>query len=341
MFQVRETALGSLRYAGRSKALVEDNVDPQKRGRVRVKHPLLGDLSVWIPYLSSPGTYTVPQIGDVVFIEADSGDYGHPVAWGNLVKKGGGAVPDTFLRSEPTNRGMYTPDNHLFEMDDGQTSEKTDKGIRLTSSGGHKFHLIDDTEKTGILLEDSEGNSHKLDTLTGIWTWDTATGANMTINGQDDILSMTTKAGDTLALSAENGIQMSTPADGGTSASFKSGKIDFVAAAGFTITSDADAAMTITGSLELAATGGFTASTDAAYSITGKTGVTMEDGLGASLAIKDGKFSMKGASGEELLSIIDEIVTKLSTTSAAGFGAPISSVADFIAIKLKLATIKG
>lgn len=340
MFQVEETALGSLRYAGRSKALVEDNVDPQKRGRVRVKHPLLGDLSVWVAYLTPPGVFTAPQIGDVVYIEADSGEYSHPVAWGNLTKNGGGAVPDTFLRATPTNRGMYTPNNHLFEMDDGQTSAKTDDGIRLTTSAGHKFHLIDDTAQTSITLADSKGNESKLDSLANVWTWTMAAGTNMTIDGSQDLLSMTTDSGDTVSISASDGIQMSTPADGGTTASFSSGAIDFTAAAGFSITADQSVAISATDAIEMTAKTGMTMSSDATYDITGKTGITMSTSGAGAVEISPAGVAIKGGSGE-LLTILEELLDALSQATYPGFGAPASNVAQYPLIKLKITGMKA
>lgn len=247
MFQVREMAFHNLKYAGRSKALVEDNVDPQKRGRIRVSHPLLGEKSVWIHYLTSPGTYSVPSIGDVVYVEADTGDYNYPVAWGNFTKKGGGAVPDEFLRHEPTNRGMYTPNNHLFEMDDGTGNSKEDSGIRLTTSLLHKFHLIDDEAKPGILLQDNAENIMNLDSTTSIWTWDISNGLNVTLNGTDDIFSVTTSGGDHFSASADEGILMTTPANGGTSYSGKSGEVNILGNSKFNAADGQGAALNITG----------------------------------------------------------------------------------------------
>ena len=249
MFQVRETALGSIRYAGRSKAIVEDNVDPQKRGRIKVSHPMLGDDSVWLPYLTPPSMYSVPNIGDVVYVEAENGEHPFPVAWGNFTKKGGGAVPDTFLRAEPTNRGMYTPGNHIFEMDDGTGLAKADLGVRITTSGGHKFHMIDDVAQTNITLSDHLGNASKLDSLTQIWTWDMVIGTNFTIDGSTDALSMTTNFGDRISVAAVDGIQMSTPAAGGTAISMNTGKIEQSAALLWSAEDSAGAKVNLDGGL--------------------------------------------------------------------------------------------
>ena len=114
---------GNVKYSSRSKAKVIDNRDPLKRGRIRIEHPLLGKTS-WIDYLRTPGTFNVPSIGDLVYVEADAGEAQYPVAWGNVTKglDESPDVPETFKRDIPTNRGMYTPLGHTFEMDDGEAN---------------------------------------------------------------------------------------------------------------------------------------------------------------------------------------------------------------------------
>lgn len=283
MFQVQETSIGGLRYAGRSKALVTDNRDPEGRGRIKVNHLLLGEDTVWIPYLTAPGTYTVPDIGDVVFVEADTGIYTHPIAWGNFTKKGGGAVPDTFLRPNPTNRGMYSKSGHLFELDDGTGSDKVGAGVRVTTSGLHIFHMIDDEAETNITLKDSAGNGFVLDTLTNTYTLQ-VTDTTMVL---DD--------------------------------------------SGYTLTAKADATINVEA---------FILTSKASTEVKAKD-ITLTDEVGGVISAKDGKFSLTGASGEELLSLLDETLTALASTTAPGYGAPISSVATFVEIQTKLATIKG
>src|SRR5690606_30932437 len=95
------------KYAGRSRAVVIDNKDPNKRGRVRVRHPVLGD-TVWINYLKTAGVYDVAEIGDVVYIECDCGEETHPIAHGIIVKGEDGDldVVEQFRRVDPTNRGI-------------------------------------------------------------------------------------------------------------------------------------------------------------------------------------------------------------------------------------------
>lgn len=167
---------GNVKYASRSKAKVIDNRDPLKRGRIRIRHPILGN-TTWIDYLRSPGTFTVPSIGDLVYVEADSGFAEYPIAWGNATKglDENPILPEQFKRDIPTNRGMFTPGGHTFEMDDGEAKlsqdpkddDFTDKsrGVRLTTKAGNKIHILEDATngKQYILLEDKEGDYIKLD----------------------------------------------------------------------------------------------------------------------------------------------------------------------------------
>jgi phage baseplate assembly protein gpV len=175
------------KFAGRSKGRVIDNVDPFKRGRIRVQHPLLGE-SVWIPYLKAPHSFDVPSIGDIVFVECDCGSQNHPVAHGNVVsgEDTNPNIPDAFKRTTPSNHGFYTPDGHLIEYDDGEGLLKTGKGIRFTASNGTKLH----------------------------------------ISAEDDSLISETTAGDRFELSADNGLLITTPSSGGTKISLKDGVIE-------------------------------------------------------------------------------------------------------------------
>lgn len=176
MFRVRD-AQGRFKYTGRAKARVIDNRDPEQRGRVQVRHPLLGD-TVWIDFLRDPNKFDMPSIGDIVFIEADSGEAEFPVAYGTVTKttENGPELPIPFLRDIPTNRGLFTPFGHLVELDDGIAPDvdselsplvtTKSKGIRVTSSAGNKIHISEDKDNgvEYILIEDTAGNNIRLDT---------------------------------------------------------------------------------------------------------------------------------------------------------------------------------
>lgn len=175
MFRTKD-ANGNVKYSGRSKAVVLDNRDPLNRGRIIVDHPLLGN-TAWIDYIREPGVFSVPSIGDVVFVECDSGEYEFAVASG-IVTKGEDAnpfLPSKFKRDIPTNRGFYTPGGHSIELDDGVATvtdapkddqyTTTNRGIRVTSRAGNKIHIIEDLNGGNqyILLQDAGGNIIKLD----------------------------------------------------------------------------------------------------------------------------------------------------------------------------------
>jgi len=67
--------------------------------------------------------------------------------------------------------------------------------------------------------------------------------------------------------------------------------------------------------------------------------VTVTESGGGIMKMKDGKIKYGGTS-DELLDLLSQTLDKLSKTTAAGFGAPINTVADFAALKAKVDAIK-
>jgi hypothetical protein len=124
-----------------------------------------------------PHQFDVPSIGDIVYVECDTGEYEFPVAWGNVTKGLDEApeIPEAFKRMVPSNRGIFTPGGHLVEFDDGESNPTStpkdtdlttkDRGIRITSSKNNQIHIIedDDNSKQYILLKDASGSYLKLD----------------------------------------------------------------------------------------------------------------------------------------------------------------------------------
>lgn len=192
MFRTKDT-YGRPKYAARSKAVVIDNRDPLKRGRIQVNHALLGE-TVWIDYLRLPGIFDVPSIGDLVYVEADCGEFEFPLAWGNCTKGPDDApdIPAEFKRNVPTNRGMFSPGGHILEMDDGLSNPTnspndkslttTNRGIRITSSTNNRLHLIDDPANNNqyVLLADAGGNFIKLDYKNNVLSINAVGSSNVT-----------------------------------------------------------------------------------------------------------------------------------------------------------------
>jgi hypothetical protein len=161
------------RYITRCKARVIDNRDPLKKGRILVRHPLLKDGGAWIPYLQGPNQFDSPSVGDIVYVEAECGDFDYLVASGKYIKgkDENPDIPEEFKREVPTNRGFYTPGGHLIEFDDGEAEptanpaendvSETKRGVRVTTSGGNKVHISD--EDGTITLTNTNGKIFKLD----------------------------------------------------------------------------------------------------------------------------------------------------------------------------------
>ena len=215
MFQVKDNSMGQLKYVGISRAIVIDNDDPAKRGRIRVNSPALGETS-WIPYLTTPGTFSVPDVDSVVYIQCDSGYYNYPIAWGNFNYGTDDDLqfPAAFQRVSPTNRGVYTPGGHLLELDDGTDPiTKKDSGLRITTAAGIKVDIKDETSDSSVdILMPS--------------------GTHFNIDGTTDKITLETAFGDSVEISATSGIQLSTPAAGGASISLNAGDITITGSGG-------------------------------------------------------------------------------------------------------------
>lgn len=327
MFQTKDNSMGSLRYAGRSRAVVVDNDDPLKRGRIRVNSPVLGETN-WIPYLTEPGTFNVPAVDSVVYIECDGGYYSHPVAWGNLNYGADDDLqfPEVFQRVSPTNRGLYTPGGLLLEIDDGEDPINfTSRGVRLTTAGETLIDLKDESLDKSFTFEFASGTNFKIDSVADSFVFE----ANF---------------GDRLEISAANGIQHTTPAAGGTTISQKGGKIDFTSTLDSTYTStQGNITITAQGTLSLVSQTGD-------YELTASAGnITLTGSGGAVLKIGGGKVGLGGPAGElvdlvgQLLDEVDKTedgIMAITVPTAVGPSGPPINSATFVAIKATLATIK-
>lgn len=201
MFRGKD-AQGKPKYIGSSKAKVIDNRDPLNRGRILVDHPILGN-TAWIPYLVTPGYFSMPQVNDLVFITCESGEPEYAYAWGNVIKgeRANPDLPDKFKRTVPTNRGLHTPGGNFIELDDGEASPGADpkyssrttksRGIRITSTSGHTISIMDDPDSgtETITIVDKSGDGIVFDSANK--QVDLVSKGKMNISASEDLTAST------------------------------------------------------------------------------------------------------------------------------------------------------
>lgn len=163
-------------YYGKFRGSVVDNEDPDGRGRLKVQVPaLLGDQATdWalpcFPFggIDQAGTYFVPPVGALVWVEFEQGDLSYPI-WTGTYWTGGVAAP----AKEPAKRIFRTPFGHTLEFDDTEGAEKVrivhgddsnpsavfdeKGGITITDKKGAEIHL--DADGNQLTVKDANGNT--------------------------------------------------------------------------------------------------------------------------------------------------------------------------------------
>lgn len=116
-------------------AKLEDNVDPEELGRVRLRYPWLDEedndvVSNWA-HLASPdiGMYFIPQVGDDVVVVFEKGDFDRPIVLGTLWN----------MKMKPPEENsalklIVSPSGARIEFDE-------EGGITLISAGGATLKL--------------------------------------------------------------------------------------------------------------------------------------------------------------------------------------------------------
>lgn len=145
------------RVIGVTVALVVDNVDSQRLGRVQLSLPWLPDYEPWARVAvlsagSSRGTWFIPQIGDEVLVAFEQGDIRAPYVVGSLWN--GSDKPPADSPLDPVARRIVkTPAGHTIELDD------TKQSITIETSTQQKISI------TPEKIELSAGNGASTVTL--------------------------------------------------------------------------------------------------------------------------------------------------------------------------------
>lgn len=167
---------------GKYRGIVVDNMDPQKRGRLKVRiASVLGDQdSDWalpcFPYggANQQGMFMVPDVDAQVWVEFEEGDIHRPI-WVGTFWQQQSDTPEDAARDEPTTRLFQTASGHILQFDDEEGEEQfrlfhpADAEMLIDNNGTISLRdtsgamLTMNAENSEIVIEDANGNIMTMD----------------------------------------------------------------------------------------------------------------------------------------------------------------------------------
>lgn len=185
--------------------VVEDNDDPDKEGRVKVRYPWLDDATVsdWCrvmqPYAGKNfGAVFVPEKQCEVLVAFTHGDMNEPVVIGGLYN--GKDKPPTYHDGTKLDVKMIkTKAGHVFRMDD---TEKA-RGVELKTVAGNDLFL--DDQNKNITIKTPAGNLAVLDDKNHLLKLQSAAGYSAVIDDTGAKMTLTC-GGSTITLEASGAI---------------------------------------------------------------------------------------------------------------------------------------
>lgn len=172
------------RYYGKYRGFVTDNVDPDKKGRVRAMVPsVFAEQALdWalpcLPFggLADHGFFAVPEVGAQIWVEFEGGDRNHPI-WTGTFWQAQGDAPKDVGGNDPayTTRIFKTPKGHFLLFEDADNAEQ----IHLEHSAGA---TVDIDEKGTIALTDAQGATITMDADNNKLVIEDANGNTLTLN---------------------------------------------------------------------------------------------------------------------------------------------------------------
>jgi uncharacterized protein involved in type VI secretion and phage assembly len=131
-------------------AVVTNNQDPEKLGKIKVKYPWRNteDESYWARIMTfmagnDMGGYFLPEVGDEVLVAFENGDIDHPIILG-LLWSGKMKPPETNSDGKNNRRLIKSRSGHLIILDDKNGSEK----IEVIDKSGKNLLRIDTATNT-------------------------------------------------------------------------------------------------------------------------------------------------------------------------------------------------
>ena len=229
-------------------ALVMDNNDPDKLGRIKVHFfwQEEGQTTDWIRIVSpysggSRGFFFIPEIDDEVLVGFEAGNAERPYVMGSLYN-GSKKPNDAWPNSKNSFKGLVTNSGMRLEFDEDK------KITTIDTPGGNKIILDEDGQS--ILIEDQSSNKVELTTsgidLKSPGDINIKADGKITIDGMNGI-DITTSAGDinTSGLNINHTADVGFKAKGSATAEVSGAAATFKGDASATI--DGGAATTIKG----------------------------------------------------------------------------------------------
>jgi uncharacterized protein involved in type VI secretion and phage assembly len=142
-------------------AVVTNNRDPRKEGRVKITYPWRNsdDESFWARIATvmagnAIGSYFLPQVGDEVLVAFENGNIDYPYIIGSLWSS---QIPPPEGNDDGENniRKIKSRNGHEFILDDTNQNEK----LEIRSKSGHKILFSDAPGGEKIEIVDKTGNN--------------------------------------------------------------------------------------------------------------------------------------------------------------------------------------
>ncbi len=173
------------RFPGVLPAIVTNNQDPEKQGRVKLKYPSISDQeeSNWVPIaqpLAGPnkGFWLIPSVNDEVLVAFEHGEFNRPYVIGSLWNGKDAPPPDGKNASKAEEvHELLTAKGHKLLLDDSSGKE----AIELLTKAGMKVRL-DETKKS-IEVSEPGGIKMTIDGTAKSMTLEGATAVNVKSSG--------------------------------------------------------------------------------------------------------------------------------------------------------------
>ena len=168
---------------GKFRGFVDDNADPDRRGRLRVVVPsVLGsEPTDWalpcFPYGGAAGLgfLAVPPVGAQVLVEFVEGDLNAPVWTGTFWRTSDEVPEEVEAEAEPTTKLLKTDSGHFLRFEDNADNAH----VTLQSASGA---ILEYDKDGGLTLTDQAGSKVVLDAAGGTLTVEDANGNSMVMS---------------------------------------------------------------------------------------------------------------------------------------------------------------